>query len=91
MLSLRIIRSENYAMAVDEVLAICQRELRSLSRSLVFEYRASMLNRGLSAVSRCTQMPENALLGPVGGRFSPNSLASQSHNGIHSASSSSWQ
>jgi integrase len=39
----------NYAKAVDEVLAICQREGRPLSRSLVFEYRASMLERGLSA------------------------------------------
>ena|ERR1700722_431970 len=27
----------------------------------------------------------------VGGRFSPNSLISQSHNGINSASRSSWQ
>jgi integrase len=39
----------NYAKAVDEVFAICQREGRPLSRALVFEYRASMLDRGLSA------------------------------------------
>jgi integrase len=39
----------NYAKAVDEVYALCEERKQPLSRALLMEYRAAMLEKGLSA------------------------------------------
>jgi hypothetical protein len=39
----------NYAKALDEVFALCEGRKQPLSRALLMEYRAAMLQKGLSA------------------------------------------
>ena len=39
----------NYAKALDEVFALCEERKQPLSRALLMEYRAAMLEKGLSA------------------------------------------
>ena len=39
----------NYAKALDEVFALCEERQQPLSRALVMEYRAAMLEKKLSA------------------------------------------
>jgi site-specific recombinase XerD len=39
----------NYAKALDEVYALCEERKQPLSRALLMEYRAAMLEKGLSA------------------------------------------
>jgi len=48
----------NYAKAIDELFAYCAERRQPLTRSVLIEYRASMLERGLSATTINVRLPD---------------------------------